>query len=189
MRVIHRIVSLALLGALSILISGCAAMNTPSFDPTDWLDFLDSKKRAVGDRHPVFPNGVPGVAQGVPPDLLKGTPEHQAALAAADPSLAPPPVLEAQAPPPKPAKKRVASRPTPIRVTPNGGDPQAEPANDPSASPDSEEPPPASPPPPRKRAARRSADPSAADQLQPAAQQQSQSISNAPTLQSGSFQR
>ena len=94
MRIIQRIVSAALLGALAILISGCAALNTPSFDPTDWLDFLDSKKRAVGDRHPVFPEGVPGVAQGVPPDLLKGTPEHQAALAAADPTLAPPPAPE-----------------------------------------------------------------------------------------------
>src|SRR5260370_37197741 len=94
MRVIQRLVSAALLGALAILISGCAALNTPSFDPTDFLDFLDSKKRAVGERHAVFPQGVPGVAQGVPPELLKGTPDHQAAMAAADPSLAPPPPLE-----------------------------------------------------------------------------------------------
>ena len=187
MRIIQRIVSAALLGALAILISGCAALNTPSFDPTDWLDFLDSKKRAVGDRHPVFPDGVPGVAQGVPPELLKGTPEHAAALAAADPTLAPPPAPEEpSAPAPKPAKKRVASRPTPIRVTPNG-DQQAEPANDPSASPDSEEPPPASPPPPRKRSAKRAVDPAAAADQQ-AAPQQSQSLSNAP-LPSGTFQR
>jgi hypothetical protein len=187
MRVIQRVISAVLLGTLAILISGCAALNTPSFDPTDWLDFLDSKKRAVGDRHPVFPDGVPGVAQGVPPDLLKGTPEHQAAMAAADPSLAAPPVEEPAAPPPKPTKKRVASRPTPVRVTPNGGDQQVEPNNDPSAASDSEEPPPASPPPPRKRSAKRTADPTAADQQ--GQEQQSQSISNAPTLQSGSFQR
>jgi hypothetical protein len=115
---------------------------------------------------------------------LKGTPEHAAALAAADPTLAPPPAPEEPAAPsPKPVKKRVASRPTPIRVTPNGGQ-QADPANDPSASPDSEEPPPASPPPPRKRSAKRSTDP--ADQQ--AAPQQSQSLSNAP-VPSGSFQR
>ena len=187
MRVIQRIVSAILLGALAILISGCAALNTPSFDPTDWLDFLDTKKRAVGERHPVFPEGVPGVAQGVPPDLLKGTPEHQAALAAADPTLAPPPPPETPMAQPKPAKRRVAAAPTRIRMTPNGSDQQAEPANDPSASPDSEEPPPASPPPPRKRSARRSADPSAAADQQ-AAPQQSQSLSNAP-LPSGSFQR
>jgi len=188
MRAIQRIVSLMLLGALAILISGCAALNTPSFDPTDWLDFLDTKKRAVGDRHPVFPEGVPGVAQGVPPELLKGTPEHQAALAAADPTLAPPPAPEPAAAPSKSAKKHVASRPTAVRVTPNAGDPQPDPNADASASADSEEPPPASPPPPRKRSAKRSADPSAADP-QAAPQQQSQTISNAPPMQSGSFQR
>ncbi len=188
--IVHRVVSAALLGALAILISGCAALNTPSFDPTDWLDFLDSKKRAVGDRHPVFPEGVPGVAQGVPPDLLKGTPEHAAAMAVADPTLAPPPTEEPQpAPQPKPAKKRVASRPTPVRVTPNSGNQEAEPNNDASASSDSEEPPPASPPPPRKRSAKRSADPVASTDQQATPQQQSQTLSNAPPLQSGTFQR
>jgi hypothetical protein len=184
MRLIQRLVSAALLGALAILISGCAALNTPSFDPTDLLDFLDSKKRAVGDRHPVFPEGVPGVAQGVPPELLKGTPEHQAAMAAADPTLAPPLPPEPAAPPPKAAKKRASAGPTRVRVTP--ADQQAEPGNDPSASPDSEEPPPASPPPPRKRSAKRSTDPAAADDQQAAPPQQT--LSNQP-LQSGSFQR
>lgn len=189
MRVIQRIVSGVLLGALAILISGCAALNTPSFDPTDWLDFLDSKKRAVGERHPVFPDGVPGVAQGVPPELLKGTPEHAAALAAADPTLAPPPAPEPPVEQAKPAKRRIASRPTAIRVTPNGGGgQQADPNADQSASPDGEEPPPASPPPPRKRSAKRSADPAAAADQQATSQQPSQTFSNAP-LPSGSFQR
>jgi hypothetical protein len=182
MRLMHRIVSAVLLGALAILISGCAAMNTPSFDPTDWLDFLDSKKRAVGDRHPVFPDGVPGVVQGVPPELLKGTPEHQAALAAADPSLAPPSPPEPAAPAPKAVKKRASAGPTRVRVTP--ADQQAEPSNDPSAVPDTEEPPPASPPPPRKRSAKRTADPAADQQAAP----QQQTLTNQP-LQSGSFQR
>src|SRR5262249_52842488 len=30
------------------------------------------KKKLPGDRKPVFPEGVPGVAQGVPPELVKG---------------------------------------------------------------------------------------------------------------------
>jgi hypothetical protein len=184
MRLIQRLISAALLGALAILISSCAALNTPQFDPTDWLDFLDSKKRAVGERHPVFPQGVPGVAQGVPPELLKGTPEHQAAMAAADPTLAPPLPPEPAAPPPKPAKKRASAAPTRVRVTP--ADQQAEPSSDPSASPDTEEPPPASPPPPRKRSAKRSTDPAAATDEQTPPQQQT--LSNQP-LQSGSFQR
>ena len=186
MRVIQRIVSLMVLGALSTLIAGCAALNTPSFDPTDLLDFLDTKKRAVGDRHPVFPDGVPGAAQGVPPELLKGTPEHAAAMAAADPTLAPPPAPEPVAPPPKPAKKRVASAPTRIRVTPNAPDQQAEPNVEQSS--DSEEPPPASQPPPRKRAAKQPTAPATDADQQAAAPQQSQTLSNTP-LQSGSFQR
>lgn len=183
MHVIQRIVSAMLLGALAFLLSGCGSLGASSWDPTDLFDFLDTKKRAVGERHPVFPQGVPGVAQGVPPDLLKGTPEHAAAMAAADPTLAPPPPETPPAPPPKAAKKRVAAAPTRIRVTPGGQ--QADPNGEPAASPDSEEPPPASPPPPRKRSAQRpAADP--ADQQPP---QQSQSTLPNQPLQSGSFQR
>jgi hypothetical protein len=106
-------------------------------------------------------------------------------MAAADPTLAPPPALEPVAPPPKPAKQRASAGPTRVRVTP--ADQQAEPDNDMSASPDSEEPPPASPPPPRKRAAKRAVDPAAAADQQAAPAQQ-QTLSNQP-LQSGSFQR
>jgi hypothetical protein len=179
MRAVNRIVSIALLGALSILISGCGSLNSSSWDPTDIFDFLDTKKRAVGERKPVFPQGVPGVAQGVPPELMKGTPEHAAAMAVADPTLAPPPAETPPAPPPQAAKKRVAATPTRIRVTPNEqqADPNAE-----QASPDSEEPPPASPP-PRKRSAR------SAPADQQAVPQQSQSTLQNPPLQSGTFQR
>src|SRR5438128_1523283 len=153
MRVIQRFVSAVLLGALAILMSGCGSLSTSAWDPTDLFDFLDTKKRAVGERHPVFPQGVPGVAQGVPPELLKGTPEHSAAMAAADPTLAPPPPPEIPAAPPPKAQKRVAAAPTRIRLTPQEADPNGEPAT----SPDSEEPPPASPPPPRKRSTQRPA--------------------------------
>ena len=43
-----------------------------SWDPSDLLDFLDTKKKLPGDRKPVFPEGVPGLEQGVPKDLYKG---------------------------------------------------------------------------------------------------------------------
>jgi hypothetical protein len=186
MHAIQRLVSAAVLVCLTSAIGGCAALNTPSWDPTDLLDFLDTKKRAAGDRHPVFPEGVPGVVQGVPPDLMKGTPEHAAALAAADPSLAPPPPPEPPAAEPKPAaKKRVAATPTRIRVAPS--EQQADPQSDPSASPADEEPPPASAPPPRKRGAKKPATDPAVSDAQPAPQQ-NQTFSNQP-LQSGSFQR
>src|ERR1051326_7324671 len=32
----------------------------------------DTKKKLSGERKPVFPEGVPGVPQGVPPELVKG---------------------------------------------------------------------------------------------------------------------
>ena len=64
-----------------------------NFDPSDLLDFLDTKKKLPGDRKPVFPEGVPGLEQGVPKDLYRGArqqddPNAQAAAAA------PPPVEE-----------------------------------------------------------------------------------------------
>jgi hypothetical protein len=33
---------------------------------------LNKKKKLPGERHEVFPNGVPGVSQGIPPEYLKG---------------------------------------------------------------------------------------------------------------------
>ena len=48
-----------------------------NFDPTDMLDFLDTKKKLPGERKPVFPEGVPGLEQGVPKDLYKGARQQQ----------------------------------------------------------------------------------------------------------------
>jgi hypothetical protein len=44
------------------------------FDPTEMFnnDMFDAKKKLSGQREPVFPNGVPGTAAGVPADLVKG---------------------------------------------------------------------------------------------------------------------
>lgn len=36
------------------------------------LQWFDNKPKLQGNRVPVFPEGVPGVQQGVPPELLKG---------------------------------------------------------------------------------------------------------------------
>jgi len=191
MSAIRRITSATLALALTSLIGGCAALNTPSLDPTDLLDFLDTKKPAPGVRKPVFPDGVPGISQGVPPDLVKGTPEHAAAMAIADPSLAPPPAeppppIEAEKPQPK-SKKRVAAKPS--QITPDSAD---------AGAADTEVPPPATPP--RKRVAKKPPPPPDPDAQQdqseqaPAAQSPRQgqatiSGSGAPTVPSGSFQR
>jgi hypothetical protein len=132
-----RAVLIALVAAMPL--AACSS----GFDPeniTDKLDFLNPKKKLPGDRKAVFPGGVPGITQGVPPELVKGNqppPESQTA-AVADPQAAPPPggssgqaaaaqpgAEPAQEPPPKP--KRVAAKPKP-KPQPR---PQAEPVQEP----------------------------------------------------------
>src|SRR5437588_2984793 len=89
--------------ALGLVLAGCE-----SFDPRDKLSELDimgtSKKPLPGDRRPVFDSGVPGVPQGVPPELVKG---YQ------PPPEAPPPVVEAKPVKPKPKKTAAAPRKQP----------------------------------------------------------------------------
>src|ERR1700712_1773884 len=95
MRPVQRLVSAAVLIALSSALTGCGSMT--GWDPTDLLDFLDTKKKLPGDRKPVFPEGVPGLQQGVPKELYKGNVEQQQrdeAAAAAAAAAAPPPVME-----------------------------------------------------------------------------------------------
>ena len=85
---------------LAFALAGCE-----SFDPLDKLADLDimgtSKKPLVGERRSVFATGVPGVPQGVPPEMVKG---YQA------PAEAPPPVVEAKPVKPKPKKTAAAPR-------------------------------------------------------------------------------
>jgi hypothetical protein len=92
--------------ALSVALAGCE-----SFDPLDKLSELDimgvSKTPLKGDRRPVFDSGVPGVPQGVPPEMVRG---YQA------PPETPPPVVEAK-PEKKPKPKKTASAP-PRRAPP-----------------------------------------------------------------------
>jgi hypothetical protein len=71
MRRLQRAIAAFLLVALSGAVAGCSS-NINSFDPLDWLDFLDTKKKLQGERKPVFPDGVPGLEQGVPKGLYKG---------------------------------------------------------------------------------------------------------------------
>ena len=95
----RRIVTAAAAIALGFALAGC-----DSFDPLDKLSELDimgtSKKPLPGERRPVFDAGVPGVPQGVPPEMVKG---YQ------PPAEAPPPVIEAK--PVKPKPKKVAAKP------------------------------------------------------------------------------
>jgi hypothetical protein len=128
MRRMQRLVSAAVLIALSGALAGCGSMS--NFDPMDLLDFLDTKKKLPGDRKPVFPEGVPGLEQGVPKELYKGSAAEQQQLqqqqqAAA--AAAPAPAEE-----PKSAKRSAKSRAKPTAVS-------AAPAQDPDAAPPEEE--------------------------------------------------
>ena len=87
------------------LIFGLALSGCDSFDPLDKFQDLDimatSKTPIRGERREVFPQGVPGVPQGVPADMVKG---YQ------PPPEEPPPVVTAK--PEKKAKpKKTAAAP------------------------------------------------------------------------------
>src|SRR6202012_5314209 len=103
MRRSQRLIAAAVLVALSGALAGCSS-GISSWDPTDMLDFLDTKKKLPGERKPVFPDGVPGLEQGVPKELYKGAaqqqidqPNAQTAAVAAPP----PPAEEPKAKPKK----------------------------------------------------------------------------------------
>jgi hypothetical protein len=107
----RRIVTVAAI-ALGFAVAGC-----DSFDPLDKLSELDimgtSKKPLPGERRPVFDAGVPGVPQGVPPEMVKG---YQ------PPPEAPPPVIEAK--PIKPKPKKTASAPPARKPRPQAQPPE-----------------------------------------------------------------
>ena len=68
MRGVRGVALMLLLLPLGGMLAGCDALDT--------FQLFDSKKKLPGDRQPVFPNGVPGVTQGIPPELVKGYQEQ-----------------------------------------------------------------------------------------------------------------
>src|SRR5258705_4813627 len=92
MRRPQRLIATAVLIALSGALAGCGS--TGNFDPSDLLDFLDTKKKLPGDRKPVFPERVPGLEQGLPKDLYKGSRQHVDDPNAHAAAAATPPVQE-----------------------------------------------------------------------------------------------
>src|ERR1700681_1641114 len=94
MRRSQRLIAATVLVALSGALAGCGGGGMSSFNPSDLLDFLDTKKKLPGERKPVFPEGVPGLEQGVPKGLYKGSAQEQIdqqnAEAAAAAAAAPP---------------------------------------------------------------------------------------------------
>ena len=107
----RKIVFTAAALVLALTLGGC-----DSFDPLDKFQDWDimgaNKKPLQGERRQVFPEGVPGVPQGVPRELVKG---YQA-------PAEPPPQVVVEKPKPKPRK--VAARPKRKRAPPEAAQPQ-----------------------------------------------------------------
>ncbi len=125
MRRFHRVVMLAVLIALAPALAGCENFDPDTLDPFG----LNKKKPLPGDRRPLFPEGVPGVTQGIPPEYMKGH-EDQQPGAAIDVTTTPPVAGQpggqtASAQPaapekpkakPKPKPRQAARAPTQVRV-------------------------------------------------------------------------
>lgn len=117
-RLLAGVVLLAMAGTLG----GCGSLSMPSWDPTDLMDFLDTEKRTPGERKPVFPEGVPGISQGVPKEMIRGSAqsraddEARAAAMAAPVQAQPAPPVEAQPAPPPPRRSRTAARRPPAQA-------------------------------------------------------------------------
>src|SRR6516225_4222403 len=128
--------------SLGVLLAGCEG-----FDPTTIMDsdFFNTKKRLPGERKPVFPEGTPGVTQGVPKELVKGyQPAEQAQdskLQESQPTAQAEPEAKAESkaeskPKPKPKPKVVAkpkdeSGPTAITIRPPQEQSQAQSQSEP----------------------------------------------------------
>lgn len=108
MRSLARVVLAAVVAGAGPVLSACSSSSLDSLDPSEWFD---TKKKLAGERKMVFPEGVPGVSSGVPPELVKGYHEPEGGV---DPAkAAAEAAAETPAKPKKPAPQRTASKPKP----------------------------------------------------------------------------
>jgi hypothetical protein len=175
----QRLIAAAVVIALSSALAGCTG-GFGNFDPSDLLDWLDTKKKLPGERKPVFPQGVPGLEQGVPKDLYKGAGQQQEV-----PAAAAQPVEE-------PKSKNAAKSKGKGKQTANAPAAAAAPAGE--AAPEEEGSTAAAPPAPKAKIVRRRTtapppDAAAPQAAQPAAQPQQAASPFPAPLPGGSFQR
>ena len=75
MRVCARLVLVSLVMTVGFSLAACDSIDRM----TDTMHgMFDTKKRLPGERKPVFPEGVPGVTQGVPPEYLPASKQPEA---------------------------------------------------------------------------------------------------------------
>ena len=67
-RRLPRILLLVALVAITPVLAGCESFDPDRLDPFGW----NAKKKLPGKRELLFPNGVPGVTQGIPPEYQAG---------------------------------------------------------------------------------------------------------------------
>jgi len=136
MRRADRLSLVVVLLPLALSLGGCETSSfwdgvnnmSDKFNDTmnDFNPFGGGKKKLPGERREVFPGGVPGVQQGVPPELMRHQPAEQALAQpqpapAAAPATDPAAALEAPAKPKKTEKKKAQARAAPAE--PKSSDP------------------------------------------------------------------
>lgn len=93
---------------VAILVGLAECSGLPSLDSLDLDSLFSTKKKLPGERHEVFPGGVPGVPQGVPKQQLGSNPSEPAAdLSQAAQTPAP---AEPEKPKAAPKRKAVARK-------------------------------------------------------------------------------
>lgn len=112
----HRSILGAAIVTLSFALVGCDTADTLD-KLSDLIPFGTNKKPLPGERKEVFPQGVPGVPQGVPPDMVKGNQPPPEATPPPQPAAAAEPAAEK--PKPKP-KKKVQAKPKAPAPAPPG---------------------------------------------------------------------
>lgn len=126
MRLFDRPVRVVAALALCFAVAGCESLSNFDMDNLDVLG-LQTKKPLPGERRAVFPEGVPGIPQGIPPEMRKGYQDAAAAGQAEQQAVAPAQETKPRAKP--------QSRPRTTARAPARPAPQAQPQQDPDVWP------------------------------------------------------
>jgi hypothetical protein len=112
MRPLARLAVVTVVVGCGPVLSACDTVQN-TINAMEGFEIWDSKKKISGERKPVFPEGVPGVSTGVPPEIVRGYREPEQG-GPVDPARAAAEAAAAdQQPKPKPKPQRTAAKPPP----------------------------------------------------------------------------